>query len=79
MAGENVITYNSIDSNKLMNKAGVLELSAKIKAYVDANAGGGGASLPSDPVNNGTYILVNTVSSGTATQTWESVVIGGSY
>lgn len=37
------------------------------------------SSLPSNPSNDGTYFLKNVVSSGVATQSWESVVIGGSY
>lgn len=37
------------------------------------------ASIPADPTTDGTYVLMSTVSSGTATQTWENVVIGGSY
>lgn len=48
MAGEQGggegITYNDIDANKMVNKAGVLELSAKIKAYVDANSSSGGTT-----------------------------------
>lgn len=38
-----------------------------------------GSSLPSNPSNDGTYFLKNVVSSGVATQSWENVVIGGSY
>ena len=37
------------------------------------------SSIPTNPTTDGTYILMSTVSSGTATQTWENVVIGGSY
>ena len=39
----------------------------------------GGSSLPSNPSTDGTYFLKNVVSSGVATQSWENVVIGGSY
>lgn len=35
---------------------------------ISATSSGGGASLPTDPVNDGTYFLTTTVSSGTATQ-----------
>ena len=35
--------------------------------------------IPADPTTDGTYVLISTVSSGTATRTWENVVIGGSY
>ena len=35
--------------------------------------------IPANPTTDGTYVLVSTVSSGTATRTWENVVIGGSY
>ncbi len=37
------------------------------------------SSLPSAPSNNGTYMLKCVVSSGTATYSWESVTVGGSY
>ena len=48
MAGEQSnpqADYDIISSTKLMNKAGVLELSAKIKAYIDANSGGGSTPI----------------------------------
>ena len=45
-------------------------------SYVDTAVGG---VLPTAPVNDGTYFLKNTVSSGTAIYAWERVVIGGSY
>lgn len=47
MAGEmgNTINYNDIDANKMLNKAGLLQLSATIKAYVDANSGGGSTPI----------------------------------
>ena len=35
--------------------------------------------LPIAPTTDGTYFLTSTVSSGVATQSWENVVIGGSY
>lgn len=43
MAGEGLgpePTYNDISANKLANKASLLELSVKIKDYVDQNSGG---------------------------------------
>ena len=36
-------------------------------------------NIPSSPSTDGTYILKSTVSSGAATNSWESVTIGGSY
>lgn len=35
------------------------------------------ATLPSDPSNDGTYVLTNTVASGSATQSWEAASSGG--
>jgi len=35
--------------------------------------------LPTQSSTDGTYILMSTVSSGVATQSWESVTVGGSY
>ena len=40
-----------------------------------AGNGGGGSSLPTNPAQDGTYALQNTVSSGTSTLSWAS---GGS-
>ena len=43
MAGEGnnyAVDYELINSGKLVNKEGLLELSVKIKEYVAANAGG---------------------------------------
>lgn len=37
------------------------------------------SQLPANPANNGTYILKRVVSSGSATDSWESVTVGGSY
>ena len=42
---------------------------------LSGNGGGGGSSLPTDPAQDGTYTLQNTVSSGTGTLSWAS---GGS-
>ena len=42
---------------------------------LSGNGGGGGSSLPTDPAQDGTYTLQNTVSSGTGTLSWVS---GGS-
>ena len=44
MAGEANAPYSDIDVNKVLNKEGLLELSAQIKGYIAANASGGGAS-----------------------------------
>ena len=49
MAGEQ-ITYNAINSGKLVNKEGLLELSKNIKAYVAENAGGSSSSGGSMPM-----------------------------
>ena len=38
-----------------------------------------GETLPTAPVVDGTYLVICSVSSGTPTYSWESVVIGGSY
>lgn len=60
MAGEmgNTITYDNIDANKMLNKAGLLELSGQIKGYIQANAGGGASytagnnvSIDNDTIN----------------------------
>lgn len=42
------------------------------EAYVDSK-------IPTAPSTDGTYFLTSTISSGTATYSWENVVIGGSY
>lgn len=39
--------------------------------------GGGGSSLPTDPAQDGTYNLQNTVSGGTSTLSWASGSSGG--
>ena len=44
---------------------------AFIKA-LGGNGGGGGSSLPTDPAQDGTYNLQNTVSSGKGTLSWVS-------
>ena len=36
-------------------------------------------SIPADPSTDGSYVLLNIVTSGVAAQTWENVTIGGSY
>ena len=46
-----------------------------INAFGGGSSGGGGSSLPTDPAQDGTYNLQNTVSSGTSTLSWAS---GGS-
>lgn len=50
-----------------MTTGGIIAL---IKALV--GSGGGGSSLPTDPAQDGTYNLQNTVSSGTSTLSWAS-------
>lgn len=52
---------------------------AYVNSAVANSGGGGGISLPTEPSNDGTYMLKCVVSSGTATYSWESVVVGGSY
>ena len=42
-----------------------------------AGNGGGGSSLPTNPAQDGTYALQNTVSSGTSTLSWASGSSGG--
>lgn len=42
-----------------------------------ATPASGGTSLPSDPSGDGTYVLTNTVASGSATQSWEAASSGG--
>lgn len=53
--------------------AGIGEIVALAKGL--GGSGGGGSSLPTDPAQDGTYNLQNTVSSGTGTLSWAS---GGS-
>lgn len=43
-------TYNDIDSGKLVNKSGLLELSVKIKEYVDNNSSSSSVELPFDVI-----------------------------
>lgn len=50
------------------------ETIALIKAL---GGSGGGSSLPTDPAQDGTYNLQNTVSSGTSTLSWASGSSGG--
>lgn len=57
MAGEGT-SYNDIDASKVLNKAGLLELSSQIKTYIDANASGGGSSYTA---GNGINIDSNNV------------------
>lgn len=61
MAGEATagpMGYSEIDSGKVLNKEGLLELSNQIKSYIDANSGGGsytagdGISIDADGVIN---------------------------
>lgn len=52
------------------------QIIALIKAF-GGGGGGGGSSLPTDPASDGTYVLENTVSSGTGTLSWGSGGGGG--
>ena len=56
--------------------AGIGEIVALAKG-LGGSGGGGGSSLPSDPAQDGTYNLQNTVSSGTGTLSWASGSSGG--
>lgn len=64
MAGENggtPITYNDIDANKMLNKAGLLELSGQIKGYIQANAGGGTSYTAGDGIDITNDVISSTV------------------
>lgn len=65
MAGEQQveeeITYNDIDTNKMVNKAGLLELSGKIKGYIQANAGGGTSYTAGDGIDITNDVISSTV------------------
>lgn len=45
------MAYADIDAGKVLNKAGLLELSNQIKSYVDANAGGGSSYTAGNGIN----------------------------
>ena len=55
------ITYNDIDANKMVNKAGLLELSGKIKGYIQANAGGGASYTAGDGIDITNDVISSTV------------------
>ena len=61
MAGETNITYNDIDANKMINKAGLLELSGQIKGYIQANAGGGTTYTAGDGIDITNDVISSTV------------------
>lgn len=63
MAGEmgNTITYDNIDANKMLNKAGLLELSGQIKGYIQANAGGGASYTAGDGIDITNDVISSTV------------------
>ena len=65
MAGEQSggegITYNDIDANKMVNKAGLLELSGKIKGYIQANAGGGASYTAGDGIDITNDVISSTL------------------
>ena len=57
------------------DKGKVLTINSESGALGWEEGSGGGSSLPTDPAQDGTYNLQNTVSSGTSTLSWAS---GGS-
>lgn len=63
MAGEmeTAINYNDIDANKMLNKAGLLELSGQIKGYIQANAGGGASYTAGDGIDITNDVISNTI------------------
>ena len=77
-------TYNVSDTtrNKTMlylDKNKQDKLTAGTGITISSNTISADSQLPATPSNDGTYFLKNVVSSGVATQSWENVVIGGSY
>ena len=68
------MAYSDIDSGKVLNKEGLLELCSQIKMEIANNS-----SIPSAPTTDGTYMLKCVVSSGTPTYSWEEITVGGSY
>lgn len=56
------MAYSDIDSGKVLNKEGLLELSNQIKSYIDANVGGGSSYT----AGNGIEIDANGVISKTS-------------
>ena len=85
-AGDGIVIDNdeiSVDTSVVATKT---DLSAKQDTLtagtgisisnnvISATGGsGGGSSLPTAPVADGTYFLTTTVSSGTATQSWVTI------
>lgn len=63
MAGEQSVetAYNDIDVNKMVNKAGLLELSGKIKGYIQANVGGGASYTAGDGIDITNDVISSTV------------------
>ena len=70
------MAYSDIDSGKVLNQEGLLELCNQIKMEIANNSG---SSIPSAPTTDGTYMLKCVVSSGTPTYSWEEITVGGSY
>ncbi len=58
MAGENPGGYSFIDSGKVLNKEGLLELCSQIKTEIANNSGGGGSSKTADPLATLFFILL---------------------
>lgn len=73
------MAYSDIDSGKVLNKEGLLELCSQIKTEIANNSGSSNEVIPSAPTTDGTYMLKCVVSSGTPTYSWEEITVGGSY
>ena len=71
------MAYSDIDSGKVLNKEGLLELCNQIKMEIANNSSDN--VIQSDPTTDGTYMLKCVVSSGTPTYSWEEITVGGSY
>ena len=71
------MAYSDIDSGKVLNKEGLLELCNQIKMEIANNSSN--EVIPSAPTTDGTYMLKCVVSSGTPTYSWEEITVGGSY
>ena len=57
---ETTVNYNDIDANKMLNKAGLLELSGQIKGYIQANAGGGTSYTAGNGIDITNNVITNT-------------------
>lgn len=73
------MAYSDIDSGKVLNKEGLLELCSQIKTEIANNISSSNEVIPPAPTTDGTYMLKCVVSSGTPTYSWEEITVGGSY